>query len=161
MKYVLMFLLAALPAQLVYADDHASGDTRAVIELTAADRLHLLGEMRMFLETTQTIIQALGSEDWAAVAKGARMAGPHAMHGAPATLRQALPAEFRQQGMATHQDFERIALDAEDLKDTQHTLGQFSQTLNRCIACHATWQVREVAAASKPAEPPRQPGRPY
>jgi len=53
--------------------------------------------------------------------------------------------EFRQLGFSVHREFDQIAMDAESLKDVSTTLGQLSATLQKCVSCHATYQIRTPA----------------
>lgn len=115
---------------------------RMALPLTPAERGFLLEEMHAFLAGVQQLTEALAREDFAAAAKAARTLGPAMGHGVPAAMRAKLPAEFRQLGASTHADFAQIALDAESLGDVSHSLTQLSATLNKCVACHATYQVR-------------------
>jgi ATP phosphoribosyltransferase regulatory subunit HisZ len=61
-----------------------------------------------------------------------------------------LPKEFMQLGMSVYQDFDKIAADAESIKDPKHTLQQLSQSMGKCVACHATYQIRKEKISLKP-----------
>lgn len=116
-------------------------DQRQILPMNEMQRNHLLSEMRMLLTGTGAILEALAQDDRAAVARHARSLGtdmPHKMEG---HMDNILPEQFMQLGMAMHQAFDRIAQDAESGKDTKHTLQQLSETLGRCTACHATYQI--------------------
>jgi hypothetical protein len=63
-------------------------------------------------------------------------------HEVPPALRAKLPLEFRQLGSSVHREFDQIALDADGLKDVSYSLNQLSATLQKCVACHATYQIR-------------------
>jgi uncharacterized protein YggL (DUF469 family) len=68
--------------------------------------------------------------------------GQKMVHEVPPALRAKLPLEFRQLGFSVHRDFDQIALDAESLKDVSHSLNQLSDTLQKCVGCHATYQIQ-------------------
>jgi hypothetical protein len=121
---------------------HAATDNRRVITLTEAGRAHLLSEMRAFLTGMEGILAALASEDMAAVAKNAGSLGMTMTHKVEDSLRKVLPPEFMQLGMSTHRDFDQIAKDAGSGKDPKHVLQQLGDTMGKCLACHATYQVR-------------------
>jgi hypothetical protein len=109
--------------------------------LNEAQRNHLLKEMRMLLTGTGAILEALAREDMTAVARHARSLGmemPHKMEG---HMDNVLPQQFMQLGMGMHQRFDEIARDAESKKDSRHTLQQLGETLGRCTACHAIYQI--------------------
>jgi hypothetical protein len=119
-----------------------AADGRAILALNAAERVMILEEMRLFLGGVQRMTGALARQDMAATAEVARSLGQKMVHEVPAALREKLPMEFRQLGFSVHRDFDQIALDAETLKDVSHTLNQLSATLQKCVACHATYQIQ-------------------
>ena len=111
-------------------------DTRRLIRLLPSERNAVLSEMRGFLAGLQRIINALSREDMTTVASEARLLGRGMMHAVPMSTRRKLPVEFREMGMSTHDDFDRIALDAASLKDSRHALTQVSAVMQKCVACH-------------------------
>jgi hypothetical protein len=125
---------------------HAPGhDDRVVLELTPAERAIILDEMRLFLGGVGQLSGALGRQDMAAAAEAARALGTKMATEVPPTLRAKLPQDFRQLGASVHRDFDQIALDADSLGDVSHSLGQLSATLQKCVACHAAYQIRTPA----------------
>jgi hypothetical protein len=154
MKFIpiLAALLALNLATAAYAEEShahhpapaAAADGRAVLELTPGERAMILEEMRMFLGGVQRMTDALGRQDMPAVAEAARGLGQKMVHEVPPALRAKLPQEFRQLGFSVHRDFDQIALDAESMKDVSHSLGQLSATLQKCVACHASYQIRQA-----------------
>jgi cytochrome c556 len=139
----LLFLLgshaavAAGPA--AHAPDH---DSRVVLSLTPEERTIVLNEMHQFLDAVQKMTDALAKQDMSAAAKASRAVGQHMGHAVPPTLRAKLPMEFRQLGNAVHRDFDQMALDAETLGDVSYSLTQLSATLQKCVSCHAKYQIR-------------------
>ena len=117
-------------------------DTRTVIQLSSQHRSLVLTEMRQFLAGLQQLTVALSQEDMETVASVAHALGSPMTHDVPPDLKQALPEGFRKLGFAVHKDFDQIALDAESLGDSQHTLSQLGATLSRCVSCHSTYQIR-------------------
>ena len=118
------------------------GDTRTVIQLSPPHRLLVLTEMRQFLAGLQQLSVALSQDDMDAVARVARTLGSPMTHDVPPDLKQALPEGFRKLGFSVHKDFDQIALDAESLGDSQHTLSQLGATLSKCVSCHSTYQIQ-------------------
>lgn len=116
-------------------------DVRAVLPLTAGERAMILEEMRMFLAGVQQITGALGRRDMGAAADAASALGQKMVHEVPPELRAKLPLEFRQLGFSVHRDFDQIALDAASVGEVGHSLEQLSATLQKCVACHATYQI--------------------
>lgn len=138
--------LSVAQAQAQHAQHHTPNhDTRVVLELTPSERVMILEEMRMFLAGVQKMTAALGQQDMAAVAEASRAMGQKLVHEVPPALRAKLPMEFRQQGSSVHRDFDQIALDADSLKDVSYSLGQLSATLQKCVSCHAMYQIRTPA----------------
>jgi hypothetical protein len=135
-------LMTAATAQDMHAHHAPVADGRAVLELAPGERAMILEEMRMFLAGVQTMTGALGRQDMPAVAEAARGLGQKMVHEVPPALRAKLPLEFRQLGFSVHRDFDQIALDADSLKDVSHSLNQLSATLQKCVACHASYQIR-------------------
>lgn len=148
MKRFRLAIAALLATAPVLADDmhahhHApAADTRAILALTPAERGMVLEEMRAFLDGVQKMTAALAVEDMKTTATAARALGQVMTHEVPAELRKKLPQEFRQLGSSVHREFDQIAMDAESLGDPRHTLRQLSSTLQKCVACHATYQIR-------------------
>lgn len=131
-----------------------ASDQRQALMLTEPQRAHVLEEMRALLTGAQNIVAALARDDMAAVAQHARSLGMAMSKKAEDHLKGVLPKEFMQLGMSVHQDFDLLALDAEALKDPKHTLRQLSESMNKCNACHATYQIRPAAPSpATTAEP--------
>ncbi|HDP89738.1 MAG TPA: hypothetical protein ENN42_07270 [Thioalkalivibrio sp.] len=116
-------------------------DRRAVIPMNPAGRDVVLAEMRMFLKGVQQIAAGLADDDIETAAAAARSLGLGMAETVPPEVAQQLPMEFRQLGRATHADFDQIAMDLEAMGDSRHALRQLGDTLNKCVACHATWRI--------------------
>ena len=124
-------------------------DKRSAIVLEPAERALVLGEMRGFLIAVQAITEAVTRNDARAIADAARPMGMAAAAGVPATLAAKLPLEFKQLGHSVHEDFDRLALDADALGDVKHAHTQLSETLKKCVACHARYQIMAPATAGR------------
>ena len=123
-------------------------DKRQTLSFNEIQRDYVLTEMRALLSGTQNILDALLSEDMAAVARHARSLGMGMTHKAEGHLKAILPKEFMQLGMSVHKDFDQIANDAESLKDPKHTLRQLSESMKKCNTCHEAYQIRVTARPS-------------
>ncbi len=133
---IIALTLASIPA---IANEF---DRRQVIELDQKNKAQLLSNMRSTLSSTQSIMSALAVEDMQAVVQYARPLGFKARKGqGPDELHSMLPKSFKMLGKAMHQDFDKIADDAETLQDPKHTLQQLAAVLSSCQGCHATFQV--------------------
>ncbi len=135
MRYLLCtaLCLAAIP---VHAED-----ARTPLTLTAAEAAVVREEMRGFLEGVQKIAAGLADNDMKAVASAARALGMSGANHVPMNLRKKFPMEFKQMGHATHMGFDNLAIDAEGLGDSGHSLQQLSEVLQNCNACHASFRL--------------------
>ncbi len=122
------------------ADVSKSSDTRELIQLTAAEKDIVLAEMRIFLTSTQQIIKGISEGDMELVARQAKKSGKAAQAEIPASLAKKLPAPFKKLGSDTHMKFDQIAMDAEDLGDSEHALSQLSVLLQNCTSCHEIYR---------------------
>ena len=107
--------------------------------------------MGALLSGTQNILAALSKGDMAAVNQYASSLGMSMTIKTEDHLKGVLPKEFMQLGIAVHQDFDKIAADALAIKDPKHSLQQLSESMSKCVACHATYQIRTVKTSLKPA----------
>lgn len=118
-----------------------SVDGRIAILLNDSERDLILEEMRDFLISSQKIVQAAADDDMENAAKAAKKVGRAAQQAVPATLMGKLPMAFKKLGFDTHTKFDQLALDAGDLEDAEHSLGQLAELMNNCIACHAAYKI--------------------
>jgi hypothetical protein len=136
---VYMFVVLCVMLTSVVA---VEGDTRTAIQLSPQHRALVLTEMRQFLEGLQQLSVALSQDDMETVARVAYALGTPMTHDVPPDLKLALPEGFRKLGFSVHKEFDQIALDAQSLGDSQHTLSQLGATLSKCVSCHSTYQIR-------------------
>lgn len=147
---VLLGVIAAMAYTFLVAGKTVTAeDKRSAIVLEPAERSLVLGEMRGFLIAVQAITEAVTRNDAKAIADAARPMGMAAAGGVPATLVAKLPLEFKQLGHGVHEDFDRLALDADALGDVKHAHAQLSETLKKCVACHALYQIMAPATAGR------------
>ena len=120
----------------------AGFDGRTVIMLHPAERELVLSEMRGLLVATQGILEGANQGDMARLVNAARAGGMAGAADATPALMAKLPLEFKALGMSVHHDMDAIAKAAEDGKQPAELLKMTSDILNKCIACHATWQLK-------------------
>ncbi len=126
---------------IVLGNTEKAEDGRTSVLLEPAERQAVLGEMRMLLETTQAIVEALANDDLAAVEAAARPIGSAAIATVDFSLRAKLPLEFKKLGFGTHYAFDDIANMAKEGKPAKAIQIKLSETMNNCIACHASFQL--------------------
>lgn len=146
---ILLLIVIAMAYKFIYQGATAPAtDGRQALILEPAERDLVLSEMRMFLSSVQRINQALTTDDYQEVVKAAREVGAAAQQAVPGSLMGKLPLAFKTLGFDTHSKFDLLALDAEQLGDSKHTLQQLSTLLNNCVACHATYQIQSTGAVN-------------
>ncbi len=123
----------------------AGSDGRMAIHLDTGERDLVLSEMRAFLTSVQQITRGISENDMQLVAEYSRRVGKAAQGEVPGTLMGKLPMQFKQLGFDTHAGFDQLALDAEDLGDSQHALAQLSVLMQNCTTCHAAYRF-EISA---------------
>ena len=124
----------------------ADPDTRTKLSLPADERHLVLTEMRNFVVAMQAIMAGLAEDDMDAVARAARLMGSGAANEIPPRVVAKLPDNFKQLAGKVHGTFDLIAMDAEALGDTGHSLGQLATLTQTCIACHGIYQVERLPA---------------
>ena len=119
-------------------------DGRTAVILGSAERQMVLNEMRLLLETSRTIVEALANEDLAAVEAAARPIGSAAIATVDFSLRAKLPLEFKKLGFGTHYAFDDITDMAGQGQPVKAIQLKLAETMNNCIVCHATFQLPEM-----------------
>jgi len=133
---ILAVMLAFVGFKFVTGSTEQTDDGRTAIIMTAPERDLILGEMRVFLEGVQTIVEAIAIDDMETVATTATMVGMAATGGEPAQLIAKLPLDFKTFGMGTHQAFDDLAAEATDMGDSKIVLAKLGEILLRCTSCH-------------------------
>lgn len=119
----------------------SGSDGRTSIHLSTGERDLVFKEMRAFLESVQQITKGISNNEMALVAEYAKKVGRAAQNEVPVTLMGKLPIAFKKLGFDTHSKFDLLALDAESIGDSSHSLTQLSELLENCVACHATYRL--------------------
>ena len=120
----------------------AGADGRTAVVLQANERDLILTEMRGMLAATQAIVEGFNEGDVQRIAKAASSAGMAAAADVNPALMAKLPMEFKQLGLSVHRDMDEIAKAAEGGKPAPELLKMASNTLTKCVACHAAWQLK-------------------
>src|SRR3989338_10622029 len=118
----------------------AGTDNRTAVVLEAGERELILSEMRGLLASTQGILEGANQGDLQRIGKAARSAGMASAADVNPVLMAKLPMEFKQLGLSVHHEMDEIAKAAEDGKPAPELLKMASNTLTKCVACHAAWQ---------------------
>lgn len=139
---VLLIALVAMIYKFIIVGSVVPGDDgRQALVLDNTERNFVLAEMRIFLASIQAITDGISKEDMTKVTEAARMVGAQAQKGMPGSLVGKLPLSFKKLGFDTHNKFDELALNAEQLGDPDHSLRQLSELINNCVACHETYKI--------------------
>ena len=147
-KVAFLALLLWLATILVFAwffirGNTASGtDNRTAVVLGTGERNLILFEMRGLLAGTHDILEGINLNDPKQIAKAARAVGMASAADVNPALMAKLPLPFKQLGMSVHHDMDNLAQAAEDGKPTAELQGMLTDTLAKCVACHAAWQIK-------------------
>ncbi|MDH5394364.1 MAG: hypothetical protein OEY11_14345 [Gammaproteobacteria bacterium] len=142
---LLLLLIAGAGYQFMIAGDNASSpDGRIAIPLSPAEKDLVLTEMRSFLNALQQISSGISEADFKLISEQARLLGSAAQQGVPISLMGKLPLSFKKLGFDTHQKFDLLAMDAEQLQDKEHTLKQMSTLMSNCVSCHAAYKIETI-----------------
>jgi len=117
---------------------HQVTDTRRQISLTPAERDAVLAEMRTMLGSVSGVLHGLTAQDRQAIEKAARASGM-AMAVDP-MLKQKLPQQFLELGMATHRKFDQLADLARTPAPADAVLRSLADVTTSCVACHAMYR---------------------
>ena len=120
----------------------AGTDGRTAVVLLPGERDLVLTEMRGLLAATQQILEGANQGDRQRIITAARAAGMAGAADVNPSLMAKLPIEFKQLGMSVHHEMDDIAKAAEGGKSPAEILQMASNTLTKCVACHAAWQIK-------------------
>jgi mono/diheme cytochrome c family protein len=137
---MMSIVVAATLLPMVAMAEPDKAPAREAMKLTSSQEVQVSYEMRGFLVALQGINEALAKQDFAAVARYARMSGRSGPRETTPDLVKALPQQFREMAGETHVAFDQIATDAETMGDTRVTLEQISGIMKNCIQCHSVYR---------------------
>lgn len=142
-----LMIAAHMPANA--ADGFTDRDYRQAIPVTAKERNQFLYEMRELLHGLFNLHLALSKNDFQAAATAARPIG-HLLEKTPPSLRERLPEEYVQLGLAMRESFDILAREAETRKDMSAVQAQLAESMTYCSGCHDSY--RFEVRASLPAK---------
>jgi hypothetical protein len=127
---VLFLVIVAMAYKFIVAGSAQMGDDgRLAIILEPGERSLMLREMREFIAGLQRVADALSRDDMPGVAKASRAMGTARAHDVPVAMMGKLPLEFK------------TLADAEANGTAKHALAQLADVLQKCVACHASYQI--------------------
>lgn len=147
---MLVAIMVAMGYKFIVAGSaEEADDGRLAVTLEPAERALMLREMREFVIGLQAVADGLAREDMKAVAKASRAMGIARSHDVPIAMMGKLPLEFKTLALGLHREFDTIAMDADGIATPKHTLAQLADALQKCVACHNSYQVKSAQAPAK------------
>ena len=139
---LLVVVIATMAYMFIVRGSVTQGDDgRTAILLSSGERDLVLAEMRGFLESIQAITTGIAEKDVKTISVAAKKSGMTAAHGVPAPLMAKLPVEVKTLGLSTHQAFDALAVEAEDMGDLQIILIRLGELMLNCTTCHAGYRI--------------------
>lgn len=129
---------------LYFGKTSKSIDGRTAINLTEAERLLVLTEMRALLVSVNGILAGLAegdSEKSVEAAASSGMAMVKSLENEEKKILLKLPIEFKKLGMGTHDQFDAIAAKLKQKQDTKLILKEMDLLTQKCISCHAGYKI--------------------
>ena len=119
-------------------------DGRMEILLAAAERDHILAEMRQLLKAVDGVVRELGElkPDQKQMEAAAREVGMHMAADTEPAIMAKLPLPFKQVGMSIHKDMDALADAIAQQETPQQLLKRLSSMTARCTACHDMYRFR-------------------
>ena len=116
-------------------------DSRISIVLQSGERELVLSEMRNMLSAVQGILEGANQGDVNRIVQSSRSVGMAAAADENPLLMAKLPLAFKTLGLSVHRDMDEIANAAEGGKPAPELLKMASNTLTKCVACHASYRL--------------------
>ncbi len=134
---------AVIVLSLALATPSLAQDARAPAARTEAERAFILGQMRLFLQSTQAITAALARDDLTTVA------GEAAARGRQGTPVSAIPPGMKAKEApawtammgSVRGGFDALADAARAGAPPIRLVGMLGETMRACVACHATYRL--------------------
>jgi hypothetical protein len=120
----------------------AGSDNRTAVVLAAGERELILSEMRNLLGSVQGILDGINHGDMKQTSSAARAVGMASAADVNPALMAKLPMPFKQLGMSVHHDMDDLAQAAESGIPAAELQTMLTNTLSKCVACHASWQLK-------------------
>jgi len=119
-------------------------DGRTEILLAAAERDHILAEMRQLLKAVDGVVRELGEPkpDLKKIEATARAVGMHMAADVEPAIMVKLPLPFKQIGMSIHKDMDALADAIVQHETSQQILQRLSSMTARCTACHDMYRFK-------------------
>ncbi len=101
----------------------------------------VLSEMRGLLATVQGILEGINQGDMKRIVQASHSAGMGAAADVNPLLLAKLPLEFKKLAFSMQGEMDEIGKAAETGKPAPELLKMTTDTLGKCVTCHASWQI--------------------
>lgn len=136
-------LMGLIAVGILLAAPCIADDARMPAVRTEAERAFILGQMRLFLQSTQAITAALARDDRETVATEATARGRTGtpLSEIPPAMKAKETPEWTAIMGRTRAGFDDLAKAARDGADSHALLGKLGETMSNCVACHQTYRL--------------------
>jgi len=145
-----LLLVAATATCPVWAQSSSAMqiDRRIAIDVSQAEKNHVLSEMREFLHGFHSINIAMARQDMKALGTIARPMGG-ILDRMPVKLKERLPEEFTQLAIAMNEAFQNLARDAESNGDMRKAHENIAEVMTYCSGCHDTYRFNVATSKAR------------
>ncbi len=118
-------------------------DAREPAARTEAERVFILKQMRLFLQSTQAITTALATDDLKTVASEATARGRKGtpISEIPPTMKAKETPAWTGMMSGARAGFDNIAVAAQAGEPPAKLLGMLGETMQNCVACHEAYRL--------------------
>jgi len=118
-------------------------DTREPVRRTEAERAFILGQMRLFLESTQVIATALANGDLKTVAEEATARGRRGtpLSEIPPGMKAKETPGWTALMSGARTGFDDLASAAQAGAPPAKLIGMLGETMRNCVACHQSYRL--------------------
>ncbi|HET6182730.1 MAG TPA: hypothetical protein VFA03_03940 [Acetobacteraceae bacterium] len=136
-------LASLIAVSVLIATPSLAQDARQPAPRTEAERAFILGQMRLFLESTQAITAALAKGDLKTVAEEAAARGRKGtpLSSIPPGLKAKETPDWTAMMGGARAGFDDLASAAQAGAPSMQLVGMLGETLRNCAACHRTYRL--------------------
>jgi len=136
-------LTAIIAVAILLATPSLAQDVREPAVRTEVERIFILGQMRLFLQSTQAIAAALATDDLQTVATEATARGRKGtpLSEIPPGMKAKETSSWTAMMGGARAGFDGIAAAAQEGASAAKLMGMLGDTMRNCVACHQTYRL--------------------
>lgn len=116
-------------------------DRRETVTLSKVDADHMRAGMQQYLKSVEGVVTGMANNNMKAVAASARKAGMVMVSDVSFEAALSVPSDFAMRSMETHQLFDLLADEAQDIGTKLVVTKRLGEVLGTCNSCHATYRL--------------------